>query len=435
MPWEWEPSPRDVLIDRVRRGQIGPDEAELEAKKQGFGPLATKPNPFAFDPDEMPWWSLPMAVAWIAWRNRTSVQEHCAEYRDKWLIWICGSWSLPTEDGNEFKRIDGHELKTVGPSTVCRLSLSETWLKSKGQLPTTTKMTVSEAEKQLFAALAAGRIGAIAKDATGNVVDIPKREWPYLELWEDGQRDVLKHDSLEQPAAFSDIKLARDDLKKLWEEDLIQPCMIEPMMRAGTAGYVPLCSAFHWIMTEAGQAVQHLQNSELWKVSVQRLLPLISTGEVQIIGTPNSGGAPKEIEGAIFAGILVSEPTGASFELITGAKPWISCIPYAGEEDWRTSCNDELFLDGSAAAAWTHLQVKKADVLREFSAPTERVPAAQSLDDLPKMQSGILEVAKQLWPTGNAPQRVKERNQAIQARFGKNPPSERTIRRALKDWP
>jgi hypothetical protein len=123
----------------VRRGNLSPDEAENEAAKQGFGPLATVPDPLEFDPDEMAWWSLPMAVAWIAWRNGTSVRKHCAEYRDKWLIWIRGSWSLPTEDGNEFKRIDGHELKTVGPSTVCRLSLSETWLKSKGQLPTTTK--------------------------------------------------------------------------------------------------------------------------------------------------------------------------------------------------------------------------------------------------------------------------------------------------------
>jgi len=164
-----EPDARDILIDRVRRGSLSPEEAETEAAKQGFGPLATVPDPLEFDPDEMAWWSLPMAVAWIAWRDASSVRENCAEYREKWLIWIHGSWNIPTDDRNEFKRIDGHELRAVGPSTVCRLSLSETRLKSKGRLSTTTKMTIREAEKRLFIALAAGRIVAIAKDATTRV--------------------------------------------------------------------------------------------------------------------------------------------------------------------------------------------------------------------------------------------------------------------------
>lgn len=298
MNWQtFEPDARDILIDQVRRGTLSPEAAETEAAKQGFGPLATEPAPLEFDPEGMAWWSLPMAVAWIAWRNGTSVREHCAEYRDKWLVWIPGSWSIPANDGTEFKRIDGHELKTVGPSTVCRLSLSETLLKSEGCLPTTTKMTPAEAEKQLFAALAAGRIVAVAKDATGKVVDIPQREWPYLGLWEEGQRDVLKHDPLETPAAFSDIKLARDHLKQIWEEYLVEPYMLEPMTRAGAAGYVPLCSAVHWIMTEAGQHVRHLEDSKMWKASVGKLLPLISTNEVQIIGTPISGGLRRSLRG------------------------------------------------------------------------------------------------------------------------------------------
>jgi hypothetical protein len=291
MVWQkWEPDARDILIDRVRRGTLSPDEAETEAAKQGFGPIATVPDPVGFDPDEMPWWSLPMALAWIAWRNTNSVREHCAEYRENWSHWVPGSWNVPTNDGTEFARIDGYELKSVRHSTAGRLLIVEAYLDSARSLPSTRQMTVSKAEKQLFAALAAGRIVAIAKDAAGNGVEIPQREWPYLQLFEEQERDVLKHDALDRAAAFSEIKLGRDDLKKVWEEYLVEPYMIEPLMRAGTAGYVPLCSAFHWIMTEAGQKVQHLEDSELWKASVERLLPLISTGEVQIIGTPSSGG-------------------------------------------------------------------------------------------------------------------------------------------------
>ena len=84
---------RDILIDQVRRGNLSPEAAETEAAKQGFGPLATEPDPLELDPEGMAWWSLPLAVAWIAWRNGTSVREHCAEYRDKWLVWIPGWWT------------------------------------------------------------------------------------------------------------------------------------------------------------------------------------------------------------------------------------------------------------------------------------------------------------------------------------------------------
>src|SRR5262245_60719419 len=78
---KFEPSPRDLVIERVRIGEITPEEAEAEAGRQGFGPLATKPNPVDFDPSQMPDWSLPMALAWIAWRTTDAVREHCAEYR------------------------------------------------------------------------------------------------------------------------------------------------------------------------------------------------------------------------------------------------------------------------------------------------------------------------------------------------------------------
>jgi hypothetical protein len=365
MQWEkWEPSPEDILIDRVRRGEITPEEAEQEARRQGIGPLATKPNPLEFAPDEMPWWSLPMALAWIAWRNSDSVREHCAEYRENWSHWVPGSWNVPTSDGTGFERIDGYELKSVRHSTAVRLALVEAYLVSTGSLPATTQMTVAKAEKQLIAALAAGRIVAIAKDTAGKVVDIPQREWPYLKLFEEGEQDVLKHDALDREPAFSAIRLARDDLKKLWDEFLVETYMIEPMIRAGTAGYVPLCSALHWIMTEAGQKVQHLEDSQSWKASVERLMPLISTGEVEIIGRPSSDGPPMPIEGHIFANIPVGEPLRDTFRM--GVAPWISCTPYVDDRHWANGFDDQLYLHKSGPASWTNLQVRKSDVLREF---------------------------------------------------------------------
>jgi hypothetical protein len=47
-------------------------------------------------------------------------------------------------------------------------------------------MTVAEAAKELSRALAAGALVAIARDKEGDIVDIPQREWPYLQLFEEG---------------------------------------------------------------------------------------------------------------------------------------------------------------------------------------------------------------------------------------------------------
>jgi hypothetical protein len=246
MAWESsEPSPRDLLIHRVRIGEITPEEAEAEAEQGGFGPIATKPSPIDFDPAQLPYWSLPMALAWIAWRHIQQVREHCAEYCENWLHWSPGSWNVPTGNGLEFKRIDGYELKSSRQPTVMRLALTESYLSSTETLPSTCQMSIAKAEKELFSALAAGRLVAVAKDSAGKVVEIPQREWPYLHLFEEQESDVLKRDALDATPAFTEINLWRKDLQRLWEEFLIQSYMIEPMTQPGTAGYIPFRAALH----------------------------------------------------------------------------------------------------------------------------------------------------------------------------------------------
>lgn len=366
MTWkDFEPSPRDLIIHRARIGEITPETAEAEAGQQGFGPLATKPNPVDFDPSQMPDWSLAMALAWIAWRTTDAVREHCADYREKCLLWFPGSWNVPTDDGREFKRIDGYELRSLRRSTSVRLALVESYLSSTKKLPPTCQMTIAKAEKALFVALAAGYLVAIGKDDAGKVLDIPQREWPYLHLFEEQESDVLKRDALDATPAFTEIRLWKKDLQRLWEEFLIQPYMIEPMMRPGTAGYVPFCAALHWTMTEGGTLERNLEDAEAWANCVERLLPLISTGEIEIIG--RSGTGPfQRIEQQIFASIPVSQPTQDPFSMITGNDPWISSMLYVDAEHWNADFNDQLYLFKSGPASWTHLQVKKADVLREI---------------------------------------------------------------------
>jgi hypothetical protein len=170
-------------------------------------------------------------------------------------------------------------------------------------------------------------------------VEIPQREWPYLHLFEEQESDVLKYGALDAKPAFTDVKLKRDDLQRVWQEFLIEPYMIEPMSRAGAAGYVPFCAALHWIMTMGGTVSRNLKDREAWNESVKKALPLISTGEIQIVGRPASGGAAETIASETFAGVLVSQPL--SEEMISVSRIE-SILPMAGSAT-RLSVSPHLF--------------------------------------------------------------------------------------------
>jgi hypothetical protein len=63
-----------------------PDEAEAEA--QGFGPLAGVRDPERFDPIKADRWTIPMTVAWIAWRDLAKVRKQMPTYRREYWIWL-----------------------------------------------------------------------------------------------------------------------------------------------------------------------------------------------------------------------------------------------------------------------------------------------------------------------------------------------------------
>ena len=79
---------------------------------------------------------------------------------------------------------------------------------------------------------------------------------------------------------------------KGFEDHLVDPTMIEPMMRAGVAGYAPFCSARP--LDHDGSAGQEVAaafgDSQSWAAGVEKLVPLISTGGVQMpIGSTTVG--------------------------------------------------------------------------------------------------------------------------------------------------
>lgn len=94
--WEFEQSERIVLMDKLRRGELAPGEAEAEAMRLGIGPLARSPDPNA-DPRNEAFWGLPMVLAWIMTRELSAVCETWPDWREDKEWWRpCGGRFLVT---------------------------------------------------------------------------------------------------------------------------------------------------------------------------------------------------------------------------------------------------------------------------------------------------------------------------------------------------
>ena len=127
---DYVPSDRDILIDKVQRGELTPQKAEAEAARVGLEPFEVGPNPADFDPMGEASWSLPMALAWIMWRSRDPVREMWDLYREKFRFWVPQRWQV--SDGPIY---DGHFLETKAPAGIWDVAVLEgqhTHLKVEG---------------------------------------------------------------------------------------------------------------------------------------------------------------------------------------------------------------------------------------------------------------------------------------------------------------
>ena len=49
--------------------------------------------------------------------------------------------------------------------------------------------------------------------------------------------------------------------------------------------------------------------------------------------------------------------------MLLSAPSHIACTPYVDEEHWRRDLNDKLYESGHSGPAWTHLQIRKSELL------------------------------------------------------------------------
>src|SRR3954447_19239039 len=125
------PCTRDDLFDRLQRGELSISKAEAQAVADGVGPLRDEPELDAFHPETETFWTLPMAVAWVAWRSFARVTEYWDEYRVKCWDWHFKRWRL----GPDGPVHEGWFLEQRAPATLIVLALAEGYQSSEETRP------------------------------------------------------------------------------------------------------------------------------------------------------------------------------------------------------------------------------------------------------------------------------------------------------------
>ena len=330
-----------------------------------------------------------MAVAWIAWRDLEQARQQSAAFRSECTHWIFREWSQPIKRGTAFARRAGWFLESWSEPTTVRLGFLEKILEARGQLPTTRAMSVRDAEQELWRALSEERLMLKGWMRMESRSIFRSAKWSYLKLFEDGNRDFLKYNPLDRGEPYRQVKLKRDDLLTLWPvqsksvvrmetEIWIEPEMLKPLSDAGSAGYVPLCAALHWIMSEGGTRTVRVNDPAAWKISVGQLWPFLVAGEIELIGLPHSSPSFAErIPGHALVMVKLLVPLDSPIEdILLNSPSHIDCTPY-DEEHWVRDFSDRLFETGVANPVWTHLQVPKAAILAHWPRPSAKAKAEQ----------------------------------------------------------
>src|SRR5262245_35647127 len=92
------------------------------------------------------------------------------------------------------------------------------------------------------------------------------------------------------------------------EAEWVSKGMLEPVANPNPGGYVPLCAALPWIITDRGTRAVAMDDETAWKSGVDELFPLIHTGEVELTGLPSSKPLARQLLGTALALVRVLPP-------------------------------------------------------------------------------------------------------------------------------
>jgi len=289
---------RDDLISAVHSGRMSPEEAQAEAARLGLPPLEGPADRDALeDPARMRFWTLPMTLAWIMWRDLDRVGSFEPGYVEQ-----CGRWvEHRTSDGLQWL------LTPLDPPTLRSVEMRASLEALEDGAPSTAA-SYAEAIETLSTGLRSGSLEAIAVDvASGRRGPIPTDLWSIATPSGDWGEEM----SLEAGNAlrrFRQVRVARSVVMSLWRPPLAAEwgMHLPPPIAPDGLGEMPLFQAALWIATDSGQITFHPEAPTRWKEAYEKLLAAIVGGLVKASGVRD--GMREPIPGVVFSGIAVAYP-------------------------------------------------------------------------------------------------------------------------------
>lgn len=346
---------RDQLFDRAKYGEISGEQADAEAIRLGLGSLSRTPAKDTFRPEALGHWTLPMAVAWIAYLDLDDVREWSAPYRAECRDWHWQRWRV----GFDGPVHEGWHLEERSKPTLALLSLGAIYDKVAEGKP--LSMSIGDAQEALWMALREGFFLATGIDTeTGRRVEIPALEWHELvPVQTKGEQDEVRRGLLGH--GYRDVLFPVAPLRGYWRKIEPPTYTLPPVMPPTGFGYMPLFRAAQWIATEGGRRDFDPAEVEVWRPAYAQLLDAISSGAVKVVGV--EGHATLPVPAHLFIGIQVDYPYfDAPIDLILSNELVLRSYPYVDDEHWRNGFDDALVDRGGNR--WVRLSVEKSDIAR-----------------------------------------------------------------------
>ena len=343
---------REDLFDELKFDRAKPDEAEAEAARRGWAPLAPVPDIADFDPMAELQWTFPMAIAWISMRSVDAVRQAWSKYRERCPVWRRTEW----RDGPGGSVYKGWLLYDLGPATLLGVELHTivAGLDEAGERPL---MTVTEARAALWSVLKEDLLPATGVPRSGGGrIPIAATEWHALRPHYSDHRDEVGRGG--SGVDYAEPLVPSKGVRHLWGRRR-EAVLLPPLVAPTGDGYMPLGCAAQWIATEGGAIAFDPTDNTVWAAAFDQLLGAVASEKVRVVGL--RAGAREIVQGFQFAGCRVDYPfADPTIDLMMSETVYLRCYPYIDEQHWRDGFDDALI--SRHKDYWTRLMVERGDV-------------------------------------------------------------------------
>lgn len=186
---------------------------KIEAPAPGTKPKGAsyRPDSGRYDPGKAAFWTYPMVLAWISWRDLDVVRTFWDEYRK-----FCWDHVPRTANG-----VTTFDMKHWEPANIRALGAfvrRASWAASDeagSDAPKAPSVPLGDAIRSVHAAASEGKVSAIALDLEGNEVKIEAYSWSRLEIRNSDKWFELPI-YVGGRRKYTDARFPRDEVMAVW---------------------------------------------------------------------------------------------------------------------------------------------------------------------------------------------------------------------------